>query len=200
MCPDDSHRLRVFGDLNGGGVASAVLYGTPVSRPSVLMEASLDGGNGFNWLEENTFYANLGPGDFEGDGVDELTHIDTLINGSGPIRRGADPKALNMFNGPDSIDLRWQAPDDASLSRLIAFWLMVPKLLGSGTLRRCNVVSVNPTDTPRPDTPNDTAPPANLTASVYSATTAVEIFWNTDGLQGELPVRFEVCRMVSQCF
>ncbi|MBX2882635.1 MAG: hypothetical protein KTR32_21980 [Granulosicoccus sp.] len=323
-----------MGDINGDSAADlyikevrgnadfagSVLYGTPGSRPTVILEASLDGGNGFYWFEERPFFADPGPGDFDGDGFDELAIIDTLIKGSGPTRRGADPKALFMFNGPDSIDLHWQAPDDTSLvsayrilvngdevaeldieknsyriergqsalqelrlqstdasgsvigelirsidlqgtplaasqeyirdvefnsqgkaieaetysltgvsygpavgelfwnatKRFVLIWrdgkiidrvegnsyvvrdggeffITIDYLAGiptdemdqlpsSGTLRRSNVVSVNPTDTPQPDdpnpdNPNNTAPPANLTASVYSASTA-ELFWD----------------------
>ncbi|MBX2837882.1 MAG: fibronectin type III domain-containing protein [Gammaproteobacteria bacterium] len=116
------------GDLNGDAAtdllitnygldrnsAGSILFGTPGRRPAVLVESSIDGGNGIYWSENNLFYAEAGPGDFDGDGYDELTYINTWIRGGDRIHRNTDPQSLVILNGPDSIDLRWQAPENIS--------------------------------------------------------------------------------------
>ncbi len=124
------------GDINGDGASdlllanaigsyelgASILFGTPGERPAVLIEASIDGSNGIHWVESNAFYGNPGPGDVNGDGIDELAYIDTFIPGSAVQRRDADPQSVFIFNGPDSLDIHWRAPpvmDEISTYRIL---------------------------------------------------------------------------------
>lgn len=126
-----------LGDINGDGasdlllsnaigsyeLAGSIMFGTPGRRPAVFVESSIDGGNGVQWVESNAFYGTPGPGDFNGDGFDDLTYISTVMAGSVALSRAADPRDVFLFHGPDSLDARWQAPEDTS--NLLGYVLQV---------------------------------------------------------------------------
>lgn len=111
---DGASDLILANAIDGYELAASIVFGTPGYRPAFLIEASIDGSNGIRWVESNAFYGNPGPGDVNGDGFDELAYIDTFIPGSGALERAADPRGVFLFNGPDSLDATWQAPDDVT--------------------------------------------------------------------------------------
>lgn len=93
----------------------SIIYGTPGVRFPVLLEASVDGGNGVYWSEENSYFSSviLG-GDLTGDGIDDLAYNDRVIPGASRLRLATEPQFVHLLDGPDSLDIFWGSPADNS--------------------------------------------------------------------------------------
>ncbi len=102
-------------NTSGNGQKFAIVYGTPGKRFPVLLEASVDGGNGVYWSEENGYLSSLIlAGDFTGDGIDDLAYGDRVIEGASRTRLATEPQYVRLFDGPDSLDISWSLPEDPS--------------------------------------------------------------------------------------
>ncbi len=117
---DDVRIINYSNSFNDGDTGSknqnySIVHGTPGKRFPVLIESSVDGGNGVYWSENNEYQGSvILHGDFNGDAIDDLAYGERGIQGASRTRLATDPQYVHLFDGPDSLDILWSTPEDPS--------------------------------------------------------------------------------------
>jgi len=110
--------LTDIGDMNGDGASDIstggiyVLFGTPGKRQPYLHLDSLNGANGFQWVDNAISEINFG--DWNGDGVNDLFIGGNYFTGYAPFRTANDVESVFIWHSQATSDIRWSVPGSAT--------------------------------------------------------------------------------------